>query len=199
MNCACGCGRATNTVKGVPKLFIHGHNGTPPPREPRPLAERLWAKVDKNGPIPAARPDLGPCWQWTSRPDGKGYGQINAGKRPTKMLRAHRVAYELSVGLIPDGLQLDHLCRNRMCVNPEHLEPVPCRENLLRGDTVTARNARVTECPQGHPYSGTNVRYSKRNGARYCNECNRQRAADNRARRINDRAEFANHGQSRIS
>lgn len=186
MLCACGCGKETNVVKGVPKRFVHGHNGMPPPRQPAPIADRLWAKVNKEGPVPETRPELGPCWVWTGKPDGKGYGQINAGRRPSKMLRAHRVAYELCVGPIPEDLQLDHLCRNRMCVRPEHLEPVTQRVNVLRGEGASARNSRVTECPKGHPYSGSNVKYHKTKGSRYCATCNRERATQNRIRRQNE-------------
>ncbi|MFI1562215.1 HNH endonuclease [Streptomyces sp. NPDC020490] len=91
----------------------------PPVRDWRP---RFWARVDKTAP--------GGCWVWTGSVESKGYGAptINGAKRP-----AHRVAYEDLVGPIPEGLHLDHLCRVRRCVNPEHLEPVTSRENALRG------------------------------------------------------------------
>lgn len=71
------------------------------------------------------------CWVWTAARTSKGYGQFRIGPRP---VRAHRYAYTLLVGPIPDGLQLDHLCRNRLCVNPGHLEPVTNWENTLRGE-----------------------------------------------------------------
>jgi hypothetical protein len=86
-----------------------------------------------------ARTDMGPdCWLWTGAVDAKGYGRVLTpdGHRP-----AHRLAYELAVGPIPDGLVIDHLCRTPGCINPDHLEPVTRRENTLRGETIAARNA----------------------------------------------------------
>ena len=88
----------------------------------RPLSVRLWAKVDKSGD----------CWIWTGCRIRHGYGRISGpGRKP---LLAHRVAYELTYGPIPDGLELDHLCRNPSCVRPDHLEPVTHLENVRRGD-----------------------------------------------------------------
>ena len=92
------------------------------------------------------------------------------------MLTVHRVAYEAAVGPIPEGLQLDHLCRNTLCTNPAHLEPVTCRENLLRGNTLQAANAAKTHCPYGHPYAGENLRVRRlKSGGlgRSCRECAR--------------------------
>lgn len=94
------------------------------------------------------------CWVWQRSLDTKGYGSLIVNGRT---LRAHRVSYELFSGHIPRGLDLDHLCRNRACVNPMHLEPVARRENLLRGKTLTARNAAVTHCPKGHEYTPENT------------------------------------------
>lgn len=87
------------------------------------------------------------------------------------MLRVHRVVYELLVGPIPEGLQLDHLCRNRVCGNPDHLEPVTNRENWIRGENLTARTVRNDICQRGHPFSA-NARV-RPNGSRTCRACER--------------------------
>jgi hypothetical protein len=88
---------------------------------------------------------------------------------------AHRVAYVLSVGPIPKGLTIDHLCRNRGCVNPTHLEAVTQRENTLRSPiALAALNAAKTHCPKGHPYSGANVELRGR--SRGCRSCHQERS-----------------------
>lgn len=89
------------------------------------------------------------CWLWTGDANNVGYGKV---RRNGKAHRAHRYAYEQLVGPIPEGLTLDHLCRVRLCVNPAHLEPVTLRENVMRGTSVTAINAKKTHCPRGHEY-----------------------------------------------
>lgn len=97
-----------------------------------PRKRNFWLQVNKDGPIPPDRPDLGPCWEWTGYIQPKtGYGQFGV-RSGTRL--AHRVAYQFLVGPIPAGMHLDHLCRNRRCVNAAgHLDPVPPRENLRRG------------------------------------------------------------------
>jgi hypothetical protein len=109
------------------------------------------------------------CWEWIGWKNSKGYGQmsIKQKKKP-----AHRVVYELLVGPIPDGLQLDHLCRNHGCVRPDHLEPVTPRENLIRGNTKAAENVAKTHCPKGHPYDDANTVVTTK-GYRKCRECNK--------------------------
>jgi hypothetical protein len=118
------------------------------------------------------------CWIWTASTTPAGYGKV----RINGQLRyAHRVAYERHMGPIPEGLELDHLCRVRRCVNPAHLEPVTHRENMLRGEGVGSRCAAVTHCPQGHPYDEANT-HRTTTGRRKCRACNRIRAAARRAR-----------------
>ena len=114
------------------------------------------------------------CVFWAASTNVYGYGQFWVDGR---MVKAHRWAYEYFIGPIPPGLQLDHLCRNRNCVNPAHLEPVTCKENLLRGDTLAASQLARTHCPQGHEYAGANL-YVQSNGRRQCRTCHadRQRA-----------------------
>ncbi len=116
--------------------------------------------------------------------DGENKSRLRAdrpGGSDGKMLYAHRVSYELFVDAIPDGLTLDHLCRVRHCVNPSHLEPVTMRENLMRGDTAAAKNAAKESCPQGHPYSGDNLRITPK-GYRVCRTCTRDAMRRHRAR-----------------
>jgi HNH endonuclease len=90
-------------------------------RAPLSLADRFWAKVNKNGPVPAHRPELGRCWTWTSPPDHKGYGRLGTGGHRTKVVRAHRVSWEIANGPVPDALHVLHRCDNRLCVRPDHL------------------------------------------------------------------------------
>ncbi|MGI9502698.1 MAG: HNH endonuclease [Geminicoccaceae bacterium] len=98
------------------------------------------------------------------------------------MKPAHRVSYEALVSAIPEGLELDHLCRVRCCVNPIHLEPVTTRTNNLRGNGIAAMNALKTHCPRGHPYSGEHLYVCSR-GHRHCRTCGRERAL-HRMRRL---------------
>lgn len=132
---------------------------------PRPLSQRFWPKVEKGSG----------CWIWKGASDALGYGRIVIA--PNTWQVAHRVSYRLVKGEIPEGLQLDHLCRNPSCVNPDHLEPVTCRENLLRGEGVTAKRAQQTHCNQGHEYTSENtvVLPGGRRGRRTCLTCRRTR------------------------
>lgn len=100
----------------------------------RTTEDRLWAQINKDGPLPDGRTlgaGLGPCWLWTGRLNNKGYGRVTLWAKKRGYM-AHRMAYEFAVGPIPDGLEIDHLCRNRICCNPSHLEPVTHQENVRR-------------------------------------------------------------------
>ena len=128
---------------------------------------RFWTKVDRNGPIPSHRPELGRCWVWLST-IAKGYGRISVNGRP-KM--AHRMSYGAAKGAIPDGMTLDHLCRNTACVNPAHLEAVTNLENIMRGNGQCVRNAQKTHCSRGHEFTPENIRM--RGNERQCRACRR--------------------------
>lgn len=129
---------------------------------PRPsLEQRFWPKVEKTAT----------CWLWRGLKIN-GYGQI-AGNR--KRTYVHRFSYEMAKGPIPNGLQLDHLCRVRHCVNPAHLEAVTAKVNVHRGTGEAGANARKTECHRGHPLSGNNL-YVNPDGHRNCRTCNNERA-----------------------
>jgi len=132
-----------------------------------PDADRFWEKAE-HGTIPAYRPDLAPCWQWTAFINNDGYGIF--GVYQAGPIGAHRWAYRYLIGEVPPGLELDHLCRNRACVNPLHLEPVTKRENVLRGMSSFAQKARQTHCKRGHPFDEANTRRVK-NGLRACRAC----------------------------
>jgi len=112
------------------------------------------------------------CWDWTAAVSSAGYGVIQAGGRTNSLLLAHRVAYSIHTGSIAEGRVIDHLCRNRRCVNPYHLEAVSFEENVRRGDTYSSGSPRRDKkhCPQGHPYSGDNLRMNS-NGSRSCRTC----------------------------
>lgn len=135
-----------------------------------PWPDRFWEKVDKNGPIPDHRPELGQCWVWQGSTNKDGYGRTWT---PERQKGAHRASYELMIGPIPGDLDLDHLCRNRSCVNPTHLEPVTTRENILRGAHVGAIRLRTGYCLRGHRFDGDNV-YVAPDGTRACRECTRE-------------------------
>jgi hypothetical protein len=130
---------------------------------------RLLSRTDRGG-LP------GGCWLWQGSKNKQGYGQMWLAGRH---MGAHRAAYILFVGPIPEGLFIDHLCGVPACVNPRHLEPVTNRENLLRGPGPAGRHARQTHCKRGHEFTLANTRISKR-GERICRAC---RAAGERERR----------------
>lgn len=130
------------------------------------LEERFWAKVQ----LPT-EPDG--CLIWSASKCHLGYGRMSVAGRSAK---AHRVSYELLVGPIPEGLVIDHLCRNRACVNPNHLEAVTQKVSVHRGGGVAAIKARKTRCHVGHPLAGDNLRIDSY--GRHCRACAIKRDAD---------------------
>lgn len=117
--------------------------------------------------------DRGPCWEWTAAKTG-GYGVVQFNGR---VQRAHRVVYEALIAKIPDHLESDHLCRNRSCVNPRHIEPVTSVVNNARSDSASAKHARQTHCHRGHQFTEANTYLRKRGHKteRFCRECMRER------------------------
>lgn len=154
--------------------------------KPDPV-EYFWRRIDKSG-----GPDA--CWPWLKAINGNGYGSLSW---QGKVRTAHRTAYELTIGPIPDGMDLDHMCHSRdrscvggktcphrRCVNPRHLEPVPNLVNVMRGQSPHAQAARQTHCEQGHEFTPENTRvYPSRPNARVCLICKRAAASETQRRR----------------
>lgn len=188
-----GCGRKVDDLS-----WCHGHYERQ--RRGAPLGgpfldtpeKRFWAKVDKNGPVPSRRPDLGPCWLWIGAqagpdpkvdPGGK-YGRFYIGGTTHQ---AHRVSYEWAGNTIPAGYEVDHLCSVRLCVRPSHLEAVTPYENGMRSTSLPSLNARKTRCIRGHAFTPDNT-YVGRRGGRSCRACRALRkpkaAAQRHAKRL---------------
>ena len=134
----------------------------------RPAVQRIWAQVVQDG---------SGCWTFTGGLTGGGYGQVRADDRGQG---THRVMFEAVMGPVPAELDLDHLCRNRACCNPAHLEPVTTRVNLLRGTGFSARNAVKTHCIHGHEFTEANTMREKY--GRKCRTCHNAHEAARRAR-----------------
>jgi hypothetical protein len=143
-------------------------------QDPRP---RLMAKVEVTPT----------CWLWRGHIMRLGYGVAWFEDRQQP---AHRAIYALLRGPVPTGMELDHLCRVRSCVNPEHLEVVTHRENTLRGSSIVAVQARKTHCKRGHPLSGENLSIRK-DGGRECLACRKVHQRLRVERRVNERGRAA--------
>lgn len=141
------------TIRGAAKL---GNNRA------KTFDERFFAKVHMTSG----------CWVWTGARSPQGYGMLQARWLSPTPRTAHSVMNEQVFGAVPEGLVLDHLCRNRACVRPDHLEPVSMTENNRRGNGWSGRNSRKTHCPHGHPLDRVDYR-----GYRYCSTCKRARDA----------------------
>jgi len=145
---------------------------------PTPAIIRFWEKVNKNGPIPANNPSLGRCWLWTGT-TAKGYGAFLGDNQ--KQVTAYGFLWIRKHGPIPRGKELDHLCRNKLCVRDSHVEPVTHRLNLLRGNTFVARQRCQTSCVNGHSLTEENI--YRWHGHRLCRMCRRERNQCAQARR----------------
>ena len=133
-----------------------------------PLEVRFWNYVNKNSGIFAlVNGEISECWLWTGSLSGKGYAYMSVNNRSKQ---AYKIGYELTKGPVPAGLELDHLCRTKNCVRPDHLESVTRVENQRRSPlTLAGMNIRKTHCPNGHPYDGIN-----KAGSRTCSACCRE-------------------------
>lgn len=145
------------------------------------VQDRFWSKVDRG--------EADACWPWLNTRTPGGYGQFSYAR---KRFAAHRVAYTWMREVVPVELVCDHLCRNRACVNPHHIEIVSSGENVRRGigaKLSRERADKITHCPRGHAYTEQNTRV--RGGSRHCVTCNNERATRDRVRaRIARAAEF---------
>lgn len=172
MNCECGCGAEIpeRDKWRRKRRFVNGHS-----KRPNTIQDILLQLVI----CEPSTLETG-CWEWSGCRNPDGYGMVSFNY---KIRQVHRIVYEHFVGLIPAGLEPDHLCRNRACSNYEHLEPVTHRVNVLRGEGLAARQIARTNCPQGHPYSEANTRLYK--GHRHCRECGREATRQSKRRKAN--------------
>ncbi len=165
--------------RGVPFRVLRAQNTNNMKRKVKNEEGRFWSHVTKS--------DDG-CWRWTGATNGHGYGCFWT---ETKTWGAHRYAYEKKLGAIPNGMVLDHLCRNRLCVNPEHLEIVPQVENVRRGESLAVANRAKTHCVNGHRFDQKNT-YVRRRAWGESRECRKCHAEHEHSRKINRKIEVKN-------
>lgn len=167
----CVCGNLCS-YRGVDAVghYLNSMKGSAPGTSIRERLDRLSMPEPNTG-----------CFIFIGVMGNHGYGKMKVGGKTGKWHLAHRLSYEAHVRQIPQGLVIDHLCRNKSCINPLHLEPVTIGENALRGDTIPARNLLKTHCPKGHLY--TDFAYSQSNGHRKCRVCGRDRDVRRRSRK----------------
>ena len=147
----------------------------PRPRKRIPMEVRFWSHVAKTDG----------CWLWTGTLNWAGYGRfVPSGTPGDKAEMAHRVAYELLVGPVPEGTELDHLCRVRNCVRTDHLEAVPHKVNIDRGQWGPVLLSQRTHCSHGHEYTAANTRISAKRGYRECRACGADYQRELRLRRV---------------
>jgi hypothetical protein len=160
------------------------------------IAERFWAKVDQNGPVPSYCPELGPCWLWTASTNQKrgGYGRFRVST--TAETSAHRFALQESGTVIPPGMHVDHLCRVPRCVNPKHLEVVTPGENVRRGQAPTMVLHLRGVCAQGHCLIEHAARRRSTGTVVYCRVCRRESRRRKAAVRRRERRLCATCGQA---
>ena len=149
-------------------------------RRTRPVLDRFWEKIRLGDPDA--------CWNWLVAVDQHGYGKIRiGGRRATggRDVKAHQFSYEIKYGPVPEGLEIDHLCRNPRCVNPVHLEAVTHGENMRRGMSISGRNFRKTHCSRGHAFDEGNTQIKIDNRGRThrsCKTCHREGQRRRRSR-----------------
>ena len=134
--------------------------------------------------VPACKPELGQCWEWQFGKNHQGYAKFREGAQGSRTVHGHCFAYEYFIGPVPNGLQLDHLCRNKSCVNPWHCEPVTASENVFRADLP---NRNKTHCANGHEYTPDNTYrtlHERGRTTRTCRTCGRLRARNKYRRKV---------------